>query len=65
MILLAIVLLSVVISYHYFVQKNVQIELKKIRYQWLHRFDAVIKKHQIFEKNHHQKQWFINASIRG
>lgn len=41
------------------------IKAKKLRLILLSRFNAVIKKHQIFEKNHHQKQWFINASIRG
>lgn len=65
MILLMIVLFSAVIHYRVFAQKNIQIELKKIRLQWLHRFDSTAKKHQVFEKNHHQRQWFINASIRG
>lgn len=65
MILLMIVLLSAVIHYRVFVQKNVQIELKKIRYQWRSRFNAVIRKHQIFKRNHHQAKWFVNPSIRG
>lgn len=36
-----------------------------IRWQWLHRLDAVIKHSQIFERNHHQRRFFVNHSIRG
>lgn len=34
-------------------------------YRWAIKFNATIKKHQVFVKKHHQQRWYINASIRG